>query len=95
MRSIILKIAISIIVKHIKYLEKKYYYDSFVSHPVNAYSTRTIVPEESKIKHELKHGLYYFKTAQAAIFTRNLLLQLGAVESFETVYEKYEKYEGD
>ena len=95
MRNIILKIAISIIVKHIKYLEKKYYYDSFVSHPVNAYSTRTVVPEENKIKHGLKHELYYFKTAQAAIFTRNLLLQLGAVESFETVYEKYEKYEGD
>ena len=95
MRSIILKIAISIIVKHIKYLEKKYYYDSFVSHPVNAYYTRTVVPEENKIKHGLKHELYYFKTAQAAIFTRNLLLQLGAVESFETVYEKYEKYEGD
>lgn len=92
-RNLILKMAISIIAKYVKYIEKKYYYESLVSHPVNELLEKTTVPEENKIVHKLKCGIYYFKTAQAAMFARSLLLQLGAAESFKTIYKGYEKYE--
>lgn len=89
MKNFILNIAIKIIARHIKHLEKKYKKDDIWCHHVNTY--RLLEAENGMVKHTLGHYIYTFDTAQAAIFTRSLLLKIGACESQEVVQTVYEK----